>query len=111
MLTQIVLISQELEHPFFPYSNLFAGLFLLFKVPHSTSTYDISRHLAGGDVIFSHDMATILVKCSKTNQFRKTVARIAIPIISGSLLSPVAALKVIIQAVSVLKMIQICPSN
>ena len=39
-------------------------------VPHTFKNFDVSRHLARGDIIFSHDMAIILVKCSKTTQSR-----------------------------------------
>ena len=62
MLTQIVLTSQDLEHPLAFTAIYLFGLFIsrLSKmVPHSTSIFDISRHLARGDVIFSHDMAII----------------------------------------------------
>ena len=34
-------------------------------VPHSFGSFDISRHLARGDIIFSHDMAIIIAKWSK----------------------------------------------
>ena len=68
-------------------------------VPHSTSTFDVSRHLARRDVIFGHDSAIILVKWSMTNQLRDRVARISIPSLSGSPLCPVTALKALLQVV------------
>ena len=62
-------------------------------VPHSFKHFDGSRHLARGDIIFSHDMAIILVKWSKTLQARDTIARIHIPVLPDSRLCPVTALK------------------
>ena len=89
-------------------------------VHHASSKFDASRHLDSGEVILSHDLAIILVKLSKTNQFRNKVVRISIPTLSGSLLCPVAALEALIQAVpgsqddplfSILKARLICPSE
>ena len=62
-------------------------------VPHSFGSFDISRHLARGDIIFSHDMAIILVKWSKTIQSRDKIAHIHIPVLPVSRLCPVTALK------------------
>ena len=62
-------------------------------VPHSFTSFDLTRHLARGDIIFSHDMAIVLVKWSKTIQSRDKIARIQIPVLPGSKLCPVAALK------------------
>ena len=58
-------------------------------VPHSFKNFDVSRHLARGDIIFSHDMAIILVKWSKTIQPRHKIAHV----LPGSKLCPVTALK------------------
>ena len=77
----------------------FSFLRLSNIVTHSTSTFDLSRHLARDDIIFGQDLAIIVVKWSKTNQFRHKVTRISIPVLSGSSLCPVAALKVLLQAV------------
>ena len=49
--------------------------------------------MARGDIIFSHDMAIILVKFSKTVQSRDKIARIHIPVVPESRLCPVTALK------------------
>ena len=62
-------------------------------VPHSFGNFDISRHLVRGDIIFSHDMAIILVKWSKTIQSRDKIAHIHIPVLPESRLCPVTALK------------------
>ena len=103
MLTQIDLTSQQLEHPLAfsaIYLLAFSSLLRLSNIiPYSTSTFDVSRHLARADVIFAHDSAIILVKWSKTNQLRDKVARISIPSLPGSPLCPVVALKALLQAV------------
>ena len=103
MLHQVILACQQLQNPLV-FSAIYLLAFFSFLrlsnvVPHSTSTFDVSRHLASVDIIFGQDLAIILVKWSKTNQFRDKVARISIPVHSGSLLCPVAALKALPQAV------------
>ena len=96
MLVDILQVIAQLETP-----QVFTALYLLAffsflrlsnMVPHSFCSFDISRHLRG-DIIFSHDMAMVLVKWSKTIQSRDKVARIHIPFLSGSRLCPVTALK------------------
>ena len=62
-------------------------------VPNSFGSFDVSRHLARSDIIFSHDMAIIFVKWSKTIQSRDKIACIHIPVVPGSRLCPVTALK------------------
>ena len=103
MLKQVLLVCHELQN-----SLVFSAIYLLafFSflrlsniVPHSTSTFNVSRHLARGDIIFGLDLAIIVVKWSKTNQFRNKVARISIPALPGSPLCPVAALKSLLQSV------------
>ena len=81
MLLNILETTTQLEHP-----QVFTALYLLTffsflrfsnMVPHSFATFDIPRHLARGDIIFSYDMAIILVKWSKTIQGRDKVVFIA----------------------------------
>ena len=62
-------------------------------VPHSGAQYDHARHLAIGDVIFSSTEAIILIKWSKTTQFRDSVITIRVPFLPGSSRCPVTALK------------------
>ena len=102
MLQQVISSCQQLENP-----SVFATIYLLaiFSflrlsniVPHSMSAFDVSRHLARGDIIFSQDLAIIIVKWSKTNQFRDKVARISIPALLGSPFCPVAALRLLLQS-------------
>ena len=62
-------------------------------VPQSFKNCDVSRHLARGDIIFSQDMAIILVKWSKTLQARGKIVHVHIPVLPGSRLCLVTALK------------------
>ena len=97
MIVNILEVTAKLEAP-----QVFTSLYLLAfysflrlsnMVPHSFKNFDVSIHLARGDIIFSHDMATILVKWSKTIQSRDKIVCIHIPVLPGSKLCPVTALK------------------
>ena len=97
MIFDILETTAQLENP-----QVFTALYLLAffsflrlsnMVPHSFASFDLSRNLARGDIIFSHDIAIILVKCSKTIQCRDKIACIHIPVLPGSRLCPVTALK------------------
>ena len=97
MLISILEVTAKLEAP-----RVFTSLYLLAffsflrlsnMVPHSFKNFHGSRHLARGDIIFSHDMAIIIVKWSKTLQARDKIARIHIPVLPDSRLCPVTALK------------------
>ena len=61
-------------------------------VPHAKNGFDPYRHLARGDIIFSHNEAIVLPKWSKTIQSQDKVARVVIPKLPGSKLCPVTAL-------------------
>ena len=103
MLHQVIMACHQLQNPLV-FSAIYLLAFFSFLrlsniVPHSTSKFDVSRHLARGDIIFGQDLAIILVKWSKTNQFRDKVAKISIPVLSNSSLCPVASLKTLLQAV------------
>ena len=99
MLNQIITTCHQLENPVAFTALYLLGFFSFLRlsniVPHSTSTYDVFRHLAHVDIIFGNDLAIIVVKWSKTNQFRDKVARISIPVLSGSPLCPVTALRLL----------------
>ena len=97
MLISILEVTAKLEAP-----QVFRSLYLLAffsflrlsnMVPHSLKNFDGSRHLARGDVIFSHNKAIILVKWSKSLKARDKIACIHIPILPNSRLCPVTALK------------------
>ena len=103
MLNQIILACQQLQNNLVFSAiyrlDFFSFLRLSNNVPHSTSTLDVSRHLARGDIIFGQDLAIIVVKWSKTNKFRDKVTKISILVLTGSSLCPVAALRLLLEAV------------
>ena len=88
MILDIMETTSKLEHP-----QVFTALYLLAFFSFLRLSNMVPFHLARGDIIFSHDMAIVLVKWSKTIQSRDKIARIQIPVLPGSKLCPVAALK------------------
>ena len=103
MLRYIVLQCQKFE-----FSHIFAALYLLAFysflrlsniVPHSFTGFDLSRHLARGDVIFGDTSAVVIIKWSKTNQLRDKVHYLTIPKIPQSLLCPFLALKSMLEKI------------
>ena len=103
MRVNILETTAQLENPQF-FTKLYLLAFVSFlrlsnMVSHSFSSFDISRHLARGDIIFSHDMVIILVKWSKTIQSRNKIAHIHITVLPGSRLCPVTALKCMLAVV------------
>ena len=66
----------------------FGFLRLSNLAPHSHLSFDPSRHVTGGDVIF----VKIILKWSKTNQNRNTAHVLSLPKIKGSNLCPHKAL-------------------
>ena len=94
ILSPLLPICSHLKHT--KHSICFAFLFFLRLsniLPHTTSGFDVSRHLCVGDIIFSSLGATIVVKWSKTIEDRVSTATVAIPYLSNSLLCPIIALK------------------
>ena len=80
---------------FIPLYLMFFFSFLRLEniVPHSSASFDISRHLTREDLKFSDSFAIIIVKFAKTIQFRDRIAHISIPALPGSMLCPVTALE------------------
>ena len=96
MLLDIIATTETLE-----FSEIFLSVYLLAffsflrlsnMVPHAKNGFNPSRHLARGDIIVSDNEAIVLVKWSKTIQFRDKVACVVIPKLPGSKLCPVTVL-------------------
>ena len=64
--------------------------------PHSRLSFDPSRHITAGDVIFAKRFVKIILKWSKTNQNRNNAHVLSLPKIKGSTLCPHKALSTII---------------
>ena len=103
MLKHIIMQSKKLEFP-----HVFTALYLMTfysflrlsnLVPHAFTGFDLSRHLARGDVIFGDSYAVLILKWSKTNQLRNKVHYVTIPEIPQSVLCPVLALKNMLQQI------------
>ena len=66
-------------------------------LPHTTNQFDVTRHLARGDLIFFQQQCTVIIKWSKTLQDRKQGRTISIPQLGVSTLCPVQALQMMFQ--------------
>ena len=74
-LQKIISISKTLDHPLTfvaLYTFSFFSFLRLSNAPHTTKQFDITRHMARGDIIFTQVGATVIIKWSKTIQDRKT---------------------------------------
>ena len=96
-LHQIISVSAGLEHNV-TFIALYSFIFFSFLrlsnlLPHTSKQYDYTRHMARGDVIFSHSGATVIIKWSKTIQDRKHTRTINIPYLGHSDICPIGALK------------------
>ena len=97
LLQRLIEVASILKHPEI-YTALFSFAFFSFLrlpniLPHSAKSFDVSRHLARGDIFFDKDSATVLIKWSKTIQNRKDVASIVIPMLGETRICPVKNLK------------------
>ena len=97
LLTSITCVAETLHHPpvFKPLYILayFSFLRLSNILPHIITTFDNTRHLAKGDVIFAEDQVLLIIKWSKTMQTRQGIRTISLPMLGLLPLCPVAALR------------------
>ena len=75
----------------------FSFLRLSNILPHTTSSFDVTRHLARGDFITQDQGGLLLVKWSKTMQNRRDTVTLPLPYLASSPLCPIVALKSMIQ--------------
>ena len=73
--------------------SFFSFLRISNLVTHSIHTFDHMKQLARADVIFAPPGAHLIIKWSKTLQFRDKVKVLKIPSLGSSKLCPVTALK------------------
>ena len=73
------------------------GFFLLLRksnlVPNSSATFDGSKQLKRSDFEFFEDMAKVTLHWTKTKQFGGVPLKLALPVIPGSKLCPVNAIR------------------
>ena len=103
MLHQIVLLCDNKQFPLV-FKALYPFCFFSFMrlsnvLPHCAAKFNVTRHLARGDVIFGPRVCTVLVKWSKTMPDRKETTTISLPLLGSSDLCPVSALKAMFQTI------------
>ena len=76
----------------------FGFLRLSNLVPHSMSTFSHMKHLAKGDIFYTHSEIVILIKWSKTLQNNNQARLLKIPVLNNHL-CPLRVLKVCLQLV------------
>ena len=79
----------------------FSFLRLSNMLPHSVATFDASRHLCIGDLIFLEQVIVVVLKWSKTLQDRAKVATIFTSALGQSKLCPWGALREMLAATPV----------
>ena len=84
----------------------FFGFFCLSNLcPHSLSSFDFTRHLAAGDILFDSDTLKVLLKWSKTIQLRDKVKLISLPKLGRAAICPVRALSKMLKMYSQVVMV------
>ena len=78
----------------------FSFLRLSNLFPHTVGSFDPTRQLARGDMLFSNQGATLLIKWSKTLQTRSDIRTIPLPWLRDSPLCPVTSLYTLLQTQS-----------
>ena len=101
MLQQILQICDSLTDPVL-FKALYLFTFFSFLrmsniLPHSVKQFDGTRHLLRGDLIFSQNYCTVIIKWTKTLQDRKQSRTISIPDLGASMLCPIKALQLMCQ--------------
>ena len=97
LLLKIIIACDDLQFPviFKPLYLLAFFSFLRISniLPHAITSFDPTRQLAVGDIIFSHNAATIIIKWSKTLQDKSKIHTIPLPFLGDSPLCPIQALQ------------------
>ena len=96
LLADILLVSASLEFPI-TFQALYAFSFFSFLklsnlLPHSRASFDPTRQLCRGDLIFSSDTITVIIKWSKIIQNHRNTTTICIPALGRSPLCPFKAI-------------------
>ena len=93
LITQCDLIHMGIVFKAAILTSFFSFLRISNLVPHSTSSFDFMKQLARADVIFAPPGAHIIIKWTKTLQFKNKIRILKIPSLGSSPLCPVSALK------------------
>ena len=103
LLLCILSVADTLQFPII-YQALYLLSFFSFLrlsniLPHTSKTFDPTRQLCRGDLIFSQDSIVIIIKWSKTIQNRRDTVTISVPSLGTSPLCPHQALKAMLHHV------------
>ena len=92
LLQQIITFCETLQTPYIFKSlylfAFFSFLRLLNILPHSARQFDPTRHLTRGNLTFTQNSCTVIIKWSKTIQNRKETKKIGIPSIMSNHIPP-----------------------
>ena len=99
-LKAIVAVTQKFSNPKVykaVFLTAFFGFFRLSNIaPHAIAEFDGTRHFTGGDIFFRNKEVQLLLKWSKTMQYRNEYRMISLPRLGASTICPYQALKDII---------------
>ena len=109
ILHQIIKSCEALQLPYI-FKPLYLFAFFSFLrlsniLPHSARQFDPTRHLTRGDLIFTQNSCTVIIKWSKTIQNRRDTKTIVIPTLGSSPLCPVTYLQHMYQAIPASKIL------
>ena len=104
LLSSLVALTQTFSDPSVYKSLLLVAYFSFLRLsnllPHTVGSFDPSRQLTRGDILFSNQGATLLIKWSKTLQTRSDIRTIPLPRLRDSPLCPVTSLYILLQSQS-----------
>ena len=102
LLSSLVALTHNYPDPLVYKSLLLVAYFSFLRLsnllPHTVSSFDPTRQLARGDILFPNQGATLLLKWSKTLQTRSDIRTIPLPWLRNSPLCPVASLYTLLQS-------------
>ena len=103
MLSQILSVSETLQYPIV-FKALYSFWFFSFLrlsniLPHTMASFEVTRQLCRGDLIFSAETITVLIKWWKTLQNRSHTTTICIPALGRSPLCSFKAMSFMLHAI------------
>ena len=97
ILIQICQSCEALESGHVYRTAILLGFFAFMRLsnlaPHAIGSFDATRHLTGEDIVFTKNLAKIIIKWSKTLQSRDRIQCITVPKLKNKVICPYRALK------------------
>ena len=95
-LKKMVLLCNQFSDPWVVILTAFFGFFRLSNIaPHAKAEFDSTKHFTGGDLFFLQNEVRLLLKWSKTIQFRDQYKMVILPKLGVSSICPYHALETI----------------